>query len=142
MDRSEGQPFEGSVLTDAEVAVIHAALDLFSRVMTGQLEIVAEVLRDYTLAANPGPWSIEQHDALADAVRQAKSTLGLPRNGSLGIYNVEVHPAARLAYSLLRRMEGRDDDVARAIDAAVDGQWRFANGEPWYGRPARRRESE
>lgn len=126
---------ERATLADAEARVTRVALDLLSRVLTGQVETVSETLRDYYLVAHQGPWALEQHDALDRAIRDAKATLGLPRNGSHGIYNITVHPAARLAWSLIRRMEGREDDLHRAMDAEADAQWRAAHGEPWWGRP-------
>jgi len=129
---------ERATLAGAEARVTRVALDLLSRVLTGQVEIVAEVLRDFYLIAHQGQWTMEQHDAFARAIRDAKAALGLPRNGSHSIYNITVHPAARLAWSLIRRMEGREDDLHRAMDAEDDAQWRAAHGSPWWGGRSRR----
>lgn len=119
--------------------VIRVALDLFSRVLTGQVEEVERVLRVYTLATRGEPlFSLAQVNAFGQAICSAKATLDLPGNGSHGIYNPAVHPAARLAYSLLRQAEGRDEEVDRALTAETDERWRAEYGEPWYGWPARR----
>jgi hypothetical protein len=123
---------------EAEARVTRAALDLFSRVLTGQIEAVSGALRDFYLISmrEPGLFTAPQLGAFEVRIRDVKGPLGLAPNGSRGIYHPEVHPAARLAWSIMRRMEGHvDDSTQRSLDSSADALWIAAHGEPWWGRP-------
>jgi hypothetical protein len=99
--------------------VTRAALDLYSRVLTGQVEAVTTVLLNYALAGRD-TFTAEQVHAFEEQLREAKSALDLPRNGSFGIYNSKVHPDARLAWSLV----SEEDEIGRARRVGADARWR------------------
>jgi hypothetical protein len=91
-------------LNEEHVAIINSALDLFSRVLMGQLDEVEATLR----------WHDSTHDfakfeELRHILKRAKATLGHPSNGSYGIHQPEVHDRARQAYDI--------QQVLRYVDA-------------------------
>jgi len=94
-------------LSDKQANVLVGALDLYSRILIGQLENVEEVLR------------FSYHDLSLDKLTQvkglfdaAKSLLfGFGGGASYGIHNHKVPDAARQAFDLL---QGIRNTVARA----------------------------
>lgn len=79
-------------MTRQQADVVCKALDLFSRVLIGQLEEIESVC---TFNGIPGDM-----DALQQALNEAKHALGHPSNGSWGIYNENVPDRARIAWDI------------------------------------------
>lgn len=83
--------------------VLVAALDLYTRLGIGQLEMVEELFRMDGIPASR-PVSFDERMAMADALRDlmnaAKQTIGFPRGGSLGIGGTLVPIGAQRAYEM------------------------------------------
>jgi len=85
-------------LTEKQATVITTALDLYSRVLMGQVENVEEVLR-WTYPK----LSMEKLQTARLLLNSVKEVLwGFPANANHGIHNPEVHDKARQAYDLLQ----------------------------------------
>ena len=85
-------------LTEKQAAVVVAALDLYTRVLIGQVEMVEEVLR-WTY---PG-LSAEGLQQARDLMKSVKEQLwGFGPGASHGIHSPAVHDNARKAYDLLQ----------------------------------------
>lgn len=83
--------------------VLVAALDLYTRLGIGQLEMVEELFRMEAIPASR-PVSFDERMAMAEALRDqmnaAKQTIGFPRGGSLGIGGTLVPIGAQRAYEM------------------------------------------
>jgi hypothetical protein len=85
-------------ITDKQASLLVDALDLYSRVLMGQLEEVAS-LHKWKHCMGPD-FDIERIHKLEDSLRGLKTLLGHPPNGSAGIGSREVHDDARKAYDM------------------------------------------
>lgn len=80
------------------------ALQTHTRIAIGQLEYIAELVRDGVIPMAPrtgrprATASPEVCDAIRDLMRQAKELLGYPPSGSLGISHPQVALPTRRAY--------------------------------------------
>ena len=129
-------------MTDAE-RVTTAALDLFARILCGEIEEVERVLRSYYLANMPGEGAEwlrvdgfspgSTLDRLRDALGNSKSALGLPADGALGRLHPELHPAARRAWREMDAIRGRDNVMVAQLDWEADAAWAAKYGKPWMG---------
>lgn len=123
-------------MTDDERKVTRAALDLFARVLCGQIEAVPEVIKDYYVVStrNYEPLTLEMIDELRAAIGHSKSALNLPTNGSRGIYNPDVHPAARMALGMAEDIAGHGSGGSRrSLTKEADAKWAERWGKPWFG---------
>ena len=111
-------------LNNTQMQVLVEALDLYSRVLIGQLEEVGGVATIYSVnmldnivveatggkryrASKPCKNSFEEHHQFTDEVRLLKQTLlGIHSNGSYGIFNEMVHDNARVAYDIQQVVRG------------------------------------
>lgn len=89
--------------TDEQMRLVENSLDLFSRVLMGQVEEIGNVLRwhsetIYDHDGNPVDW--ENVNAFVDIVRSAKRHLGMHPNAHHGIYNDKITDDARKAYDI------------------------------------------
>lgn len=133
----------GPVVTN-EQKVTAAALDIFARILCGEIEEVERVLRRYYLVGMPGEggeWlrvrgfpPHEMLDRLHIMLGDIKIVvLGLPRAGALGRFHPELHPAARLAWREMDAIRGREDATAARLDGEADAAWAAKYGKPWMG---------
>lgn len=132
----------GPAVTDEQKVTI-AALDLFARILRGEIEEVERVLRRYYLESMPGEGAewlrvdgfspTSTLDRLRDRIAEPKSVLGLPSDGALGRFHPELHPAARLAWKEMDAIRGREDATAAKLDEKADAAWIAKYGEPWMG---------
>lgn len=126
-------------LTDAQLRVVNDALDMYSRMGMGQLEIaVEEFLRDhfYKLYAEKEVRSLH-HGLKVSAREEVLFFIGKikelvfdhPLHGSWGIFSPEVPTPSRAAYEIkqitrkaltLWRMETADDEVKKHLASTVD----------------------
>lgn len=102
-----------------QVQLINNALDLYSRVLIGQLQEVESVLR-WNIPENDDPNRYEKLNKLSDAIKEAKPLIGLPQNGSYGIHNTtEVSDVARKMWDMQKVFrhkiawddEGKDPNI-------------------------------
>jgi len=93
-------------LTTTQCHVVERALDLYSRVLAGEIDEVASTLRcHFTFTdekSNPIPW--DNIKILEDCLGGLKALLGLPRNGNHGIYSHCISDDARKAYDILKAL--------------------------------------
>lgn len=86
-------------LTDQQAQVLVDSLDLFSRILLGQLESVAHVMMKHEVSKlDDTDW--EYYHILEERLRSSKYLLGFERNGGLGIHNEKVDDNARVAYDV------------------------------------------
>lgn len=83
--------------------VLCAALDLYTRLGIGQLEMVEERFRMEDIPS-ASPVSFDERMQMAETLREllgaAKQTLGFPRGGSMGIGGPRVPVGAQRAYEI------------------------------------------
>lgn len=97
-------------VNEKQLRLIQQALDLHSRVLLGQFEEVGQVAIMYNVNMlggeqnNPMPdeQAYEEHHEFTDTLRQAKTKLGFPSNGSYGIFNKGVHEDSRNAFDMIQ----------------------------------------
>lgn len=107
-------------LSDKQAEVLVGALDLYSRVMIGQLENVEEVLR-LAYWTELGVEKLDHARGLFDA---AKAVLwGFSRGASYGIHNTKASDKARQAFDLqqaIRNTIARQKNPAGGIQVKYD----------------------
>lgn len=93
-------------LTLDQAIAVREALDAYTRLCIGQLEIVADLVRNGTIPVarlfNPERQvaSAYQRDLEVQLMDQAKMALGYPVNGSNGIGHPHVHITGHRAYEV------------------------------------------
>ena len=104
-------------INDEQAYVIVEALDLFSRILIGQVEEAGSVMNKYNVNMldsevvgdvgkqytqhKPDKKAYDEHHDFTDAIRSLKhSLLGIHCNGSYGIHSDVVHDNARVAYDV------------------------------------------
>ena len=104
-------------ISEEQAYVIVEALDLFSRVLIGQVEEVGGVMNKYNVNMldgeivgdvgkqytqhKPDKKAYDAHHDFTDAIRSLKhNLLGIHSNGSYGIHSNVVHDNARVAYDV------------------------------------------
>ena len=117
------------------------SLDVFTRLCLGQLEIVAELVRQGVIpVARPSAdgeramASEECCDQIDQLMRAAKQLLGYPAGASNGIGHPDVHINGRRAYEvekvLAAAMVGKDPARRANLDVANDGLMLRVTDEP------------
>lgn len=107
-------------LSDKQADVLAKALDLYARVMVGQLEIVEEVLR-----FSHGDLDRDRLFQARGLLDSAKTLLwGFSPGASYGIHNNRAPDAARQAYDIMRAIQSC---IARTRAAQSSG---VLKGEP------------
>lgn len=107
-------------LNSEQVNVLIQALDVFSRIGMGQLEIVAESLRDqyqYSIPRN----KLQTIEYCLDAAKQA---LGHDKNSSFGILSPDTPKCSKIAY-----------DIQCVVRQAVAKTENHGNHSVWHGNP-------
>ncbi|NWF46054.1 hypothetical protein F3K02_12445 [Hydrogenophaga sp. D2P1] len=96
-------------LTPQQADAVTAALDLYSRVCTGQLEELSELVRKGIIPMlGPDRTGLAPSDSAAIAeihVRYLKRGLGFDPGVSLNIFNRDVHASGHRAYEVLKVLE-------------------------------------
>lgn len=106
------------VLTKEQTRIVNSALDLYSRIGMGQLEIVAEKIQAWT-------WKDKCSDevgftsGIRTAINTIKAHLGHPPNDSYGIFNNAVPADCRTAFDIVQviRHSVASDIYAESIAA-------------------------
>lgn len=80
-------------MSDDQIRILTAALDLYVRVGIGQIEEVGHLLSD-------GDTTCDQNDCITKCCRDIKKILGHPHNGSHGISSENVRTNFKVAYDL------------------------------------------
>ena len=131
-------------INDEQAYVIVEALDLFSRVLIGQVEEAGSVMNKYNVNMldneivgaegsqytqhKPNKKAYDEHHAFSDAIRSLKHTLlGIHSNGSYGIHSCAVHDNARVAFDIQQVLRNhlawkyhKGDSVAGTIGVSFD----------------------
>lgn len=131
-------------ISDEQAYVIVEALDLFSRILIGQVEEVGGVMNMYNVNMldsevvgavgkqytqhKPDKHAYNAHHDFTDAIRSLKhSILGIHSSGSYGIHSLEVHDNARVAYDIqqvlrhyLAWKNHKNDSFAGTIGVSFD----------------------
>lgn len=98
-------------VNEEQLRIIQDALDVYSRVLIGQFEEVGKLASMYNVNMldvtnphnhKPNKKAYTEHNEFEDAVREAKSILGIERNASFGIHNEFVHENARNSYDIIQ----------------------------------------
>jgi len=91
-------------LTSEQVQLVERALDTYSRILAGELDEVAVVLKHNhnfeKKEENPIPW--ENMLLLEDRLSDLKHLMGLERNSNHGIFSHKISDNARKAYDILK----------------------------------------
>jgi hypothetical protein len=82
--------------------IISKAMDLYSRLCMGQMEIVAEFICDHAPKNER-----TDYDAIRTVASMMKEALGLPENGTPGIYSDQVQDQARIAWDIRKVIDHR-----------------------------------
>lgn len=87
-------------LSDAQWRVVREALDLYSRLLAGQISMVDEVLRAHFE-------DVPEHKSARDALVQFKRVWfpTAPYNGNMGITHPALSEEARVAYEVAASLE-------------------------------------
>jgi len=87
-------------LNDAQWRVVREALDLYSRLLAGQVSMVDEVLRAHLE-------DVPEHESARDALVQFKRVWfpAAPYNGNMGITHPALSEEARVAYEIAASLE-------------------------------------
>ena len=131
-------------VSDEQVYVIVEALDLFSRVLIGQVEEVGGVMSKYNVNMldsevvgsvgnqytqhKPDKKAYDAHHDFTDAIRSLKhNLLGIHANGSYGIHSDAVHDNSRVAYDIQQVLRNhlawknhKGDSVAGTMGVSFD----------------------
>lgn len=91
-----------------QASAILEALDVYTRLCIGQIEVVGGMIRDETIPKHRMPSSnserqVADHDALSEIdyhLNQAKRILGYPANGSHGVGHPDVAMSGHRAYEV------------------------------------------
>lgn len=83
-------------LSEQQAKIVAAALDLYSRIGIGQMEIVSEVMVDLNIINPLGTG----REVITEKLHEIKALLGHPKNGSFGICNPVVNDDVKTAYDL------------------------------------------
>jgi hypothetical protein len=100
-------------LTTEQAKVVIAALDAYSRIHMGQIGIVAEIMTE-------GSYDSEDLADVRGLCSDIKEAVGLPTNGSYGIFHPKVPPQAKVSWDIvcvLRQV------VARAENHGSHSVW-------------------
>lgn len=98
-------------VNEEQLRLIQNSLDLYSRVLIGQFEEVAQVAAMYNVnmlekseTGNtlPDKSAYQEHHIFTDKIRECKSILGFHPNGSYGIFNQGVHNDARNSFDIVQ----------------------------------------
>lgn len=95
-------------LTEQQAIAVSEALDIFSRLGMGQLEIISEAVRMGTIPSPSIGDDYGKYKQVYHTISEIKELLGFPPGGSYGIHNRSVPVNSRRAY-----------EVKKVIDKAV-----------------------
>lgn len=128
-----------TTLSQAAVAV--AALDLYARLATGQVEELVALVRSGIIpryepqSLMPRATADVDHiETVEDAMRRVKHALGFPSNGNLGIHHVHVDQGAKRAWEMRKALakalavHADPNPVARGAD--YDGNFVRCTDDP------------
>lgn len=97
-------------LTPEQGRVVKDALDFYSRVLIGQLDEVANLMRhgliplyDRDRGQRSTP-SVDQVDEIEELLERARGILGHPRGGSHGVGHPHLAPEANRAYEVKKAL--------------------------------------
>ncbi len=127
--QAQSEPQEKVLLEmdPATAATVQQALELYSRLLAGQLEEVLHLARYGYLrnsqGAVPSPDDIEDSDSLVRGLKERLFKLG--SNASLGIFHPHLHPKAKAAWSVSRALRHR-----LAWDRTPEGSLGVSHDEP------------
>lgn len=109
-------------LTENQLHIIRAALDLYSRVQIGQIEMALEVF------PSDKYWQVRDSEAFATVKRELT---GYATNASRGIFHPENPPTAIEAYGMQKVIDKyfHDKSGSARMSTASDGKW-FDTKEP------------
>ena len=95
-----------------QARAISAALETYARLCIGQLEEITQMVKDGTIPVGWIPPSEERRavcrdrrDLIETHLRECKSILGYPPNGSNGIGHSHVHITGRRAWEIKKTLE-------------------------------------
>lgn len=101
------------VLNEHQAKVMIQALDLYSRVLAGQLEMVEEVLARTSETKLPVEEKVSPsmmtavREAMREKLLECKKIAGWPQNGNYGINNESVDERARAAFDMIQVLRYR-----------------------------------
>lgn len=98
------------ILSVEQADVVREALDVYTRIMTGQFGIIGEMVRDgrVPVRRNDGEKrtiaTADQSGGVAEQLNNAKNILGFATNESLGISHSDVHVSGRRSFEVLTEL--------------------------------------
>jgi hypothetical protein len=124
-------------LTGEQVTIIEQSLDLFSRVLAGQVDEVGKVLswncsKLYNFDGTEIPF--ENVHAFAAIVRSSKPLLGLPANGHHGIHSQYIPDTARKSYDMLKKLSYHRRMAQDGKKETDERDWKTQLSH-WYDKP-------
>ena len=92
-------------LTEEQAHVVSKALDIYSRLGIGQLNMISEMVREEFIPFSNGQFDFERAKNVEQAINAAKSLLGFSPGASLGIGNANVDIKAHRAFEIKKVLD-------------------------------------